>query len=718
MRFASAFAVLLVATTLAAQNFPDRPVAALVLFHNIEQIAALGSDGKDFLAVGFRYPAGMVAHRITAAGEVLDGTGIEITSADSGNTWLLGIFWGGHAYTVLWQTRTLLQAPGASSFDTYSARIDREGRLIDGPRLAFSGAIRHYGGTTNGSRIVLAGGRATVLDLQGNLLEIGGVVPGDAQIVEHYSLAWNGWGFMVSWESSLPGSSERYVNVAPLDADGKPLGTFRKITVAGGAPSIASDGNDYVVVYRNFATLPITDYSQHVSATGEFLDQHPFPGSLATERSMVWDGTSYVVAAAAFGQGLPLVLRLDRTGAPRDTAAISVSSVGTPGYAMLMLTATNGRQVLVAWQQGDGAAGFRSFAGFLGSDEKAGMVLPLGVTPTIQRSPQIASSARNFMVVWEESSTVYASRLSFAGEPLDGRGIRLSTKVGGSPRVVFDGQTYVVAWWSGQTGIVAAHLSPDGAVLENTEKPILASNGGDFDLTTDGSSAFIAATNTFGGRVMATRVHRDGTADAPIAVSPSGMETESPRVAWNGQRVLVAWRELIEVPTNSQWPVYRGNLFASRVSAALTLLDSQPLAVAISDTDDHASPLLASNGADFMITWTDRTGIRARSVKTDGALDSVAPSFANGYGSSLVWDGGRYVLAFNVRGQSFFSPLGRSPAAIAPSADMESGGVLAPFGKGGLIAAYQRQASEAPYGSVWRVFVKVVVPQARTRAIR
>jgi hypothetical protein len=35
-----------------------------------------------------------------------------------------------------------------------------------------------------------------------------------------------------------------------------------------------------------------------------------------------------------------------------------------------------------------------------------------------------------------------------------------------------------------------------------------------------------------------------------------------------------------------------------------------------------------------------------------------------------------------------------------------------------LVAAYQREASEAPYGKVWRLFEKGVTPHVRSRAAR
>src|SRR5439155_1346048 len=129
---------------------------------------------------------------------------------------------------------------------------------------------------------------------------------------DHYSVAWNGSGFMMSWAS---GSQERSVNVAPLDADGRPLGTFKKVSAVNALEThIASDGSDYIVVYGGSTIV-----AHHVSAAGDFLESHTAPGSFQSQLSMAWTGATYVVAASAT-ERFPSVVRLDRTGTPIDGA--------------------------------------------------------------------------------------------------------------------------------------------------------------------------------------------------------------------------------------------------------------------------------------------------------------------------------------------------------------------------------------------------------------
>jgi hypothetical protein len=715
----SALSFFLFALSLPAQNFPERPASALALFHNDEREVAAASDGTDFLVIGFRL--GALAHRVTAAGEVLDVAGIRIPFADDAlrNIKILGVFWAGDAYTIVSQsliTTGGIQSPSTPpDYRTYVTRIDRDGRIIDGPRVVYASRFVLWSAVSNGSRIVLLGERLAILDVRGNLLESNLPIPSDFYNNFDFRAAWNGKGFMVTWSANRP-FGEQVLRVAPLDADGRPTGASTSIpTGLAIQPAIASDGTDYVVVYKEATSG--TDYALHIGAGGELLERRPLPGSLQSQRSIVWNGTNYIVAlVAGDAKQLPSVFRLDKTGALVDPAPVAISSVGAPGLDSAIVTATDGRRIFLVWQETSPVGSYRSFGATLGSDMKLGPPSPLGLTPGVQQSPQVAIGHDNFMVVWEEGSVVYASRLTFAGELLDGRGIKLSTKIGKMPRVVFDGQTYVVAWWSQSTWVVAAHVSPDGTILKADETPILASCSGDFGLATDGATALVVASDCQSYRVSAVRLHRDGVADSPIFVSPQSM-TDAPTVSWNGERYLVAWRQLISLPSN-HYPNYRGNILAARLSSSLAVLDTAPIPIAVSDTENAVAPLVASNGTDFLVAWTTGTP-RARVVKRDGAVGEPIAGVAQGLGTSLAWDGRRYALAFTDAKDVFVTRVGEgSPAAIAASADVESNGALAALGNGVLIAAYVRQATEQLYGGVPRVFVKGIVPQSRTRAIR
>ena len=53
-----------------------------------------------------------------------------------------------------------------------------------------------------------------------------------------------------------------------------------------------------------------------------------------------------------------------------------------------------------------------------------------------------------------------------------------------------------------------------------------------------------------------------------------------------------------------------------RISSELTVLDTEPLAIAVSDTEDQKNPLVASNGAHFLLGWTSSNRqARSRAVR-------------------------------------------------------------------------------------------------------
>jgi hypothetical protein len=693
MRLAAAAAVLFIAASLSAQNFDERPVSTIAFAQNSEFQEAIGSDGRDFLIVGVRFPPGLVAHRLTAEGELLDGTGILITSQ---SLRVLGVFWGGDAYTIVMQ--------GAGGIIV--ARIDGDGHLVDGPRVAAQTALQYDGAASSGERIVLAGRLPMVLDPQGHFLAVGPVVPSDGSLIGNYAVAWNGSGFMLTWSSSRP--PQNYINVAPLDARGQPAGTFRKIIVATPQrPQIASDGNDYLVVWTEGAFT----YAQHVSAAGEFLEKHSVEQVLDINRmTLLWNGSVYLTTAvvpySTVPPRTPGVLRFDRTGVPLDAAAVSISDKAS-GNIGVVIAGKSADRVLMVWIDND----VHSFAMFLGSDA----IIPLGITPAVQQFPRIACGRDNFAVAWQQGDAVYASRLSYDGSPLDGPGIRLSANRGSSPRVVFDGRTYVIAWMSAR-GIVTAHLAPDGTLL-NTEMPALASDGSGFDLATDGESALVVAVKD---RLIATRVHRDGIAEPPVAVSPAGMSVSAPHAAWGGGEYLVGWIEsIVEGFCIMELCPIHTSLRAARISPSLALLDPEPLRITPLQYNSVYDPLVASNGRDFMAAWSNYTGIHTRFIAPDGSMGGTVDIAPTGETRSMVWDGLRYAVAFDLTGKIFFAHIGSgSPSLISASADPEGFPDLASPGNGAAIAAYQRQASEAPYGSVSRVFVKGLVPQPRIRAIR
>src|SRR5262249_4872295 len=227
----------------------------------------------------------------------------------------------------------------------------------------------------------------------------------------------------------------------------------------------------------------------------------------------------------------------------------------------------------------------------------------------------------------------------------------------------------------------------------------------------DGSDAVFIVAPSCNGPVMATRVHRDGSADLPIAVAPGGTNTASPRVAWNGSEFLVVWSQLDAT--------YRAEIRAARVSPSMTVLDPQPLSLEVGNDSDF-TPLVASDGRDFIVAWTVGAGgaVRVRGVSAGGTLGNVT-ALGPGTASSLAWTGHDFALAYSTSaGRALVRHLGGCAVLRVPaSADETFAPTLAVL-NGVLLAAYDRTASEPVYGSVPRVFIKPAGMSPHGRPVR
>jgi hypothetical protein len=696
-------------------------------FHNTERAVAAGSDGQNFLVIGLRGddPA-VYAHRVSASGELLDRTNIPIRLPHGASlTRVLGVFWTGNAYTVLIQTQL---SPGGSAdgLTTFVARVAADGSLVAARPIASGRTFDSA--ASNGATVVLAGPKLAVLDLDGNVVEPSIDLPLEAASSNaSFRIASNGAGFMVSWTTFSAAGT--VVSVAPLDANGHPAGASR--TMAGqGATTIASDGNDYVVLYQDANG---NASSRHVTSTGDLLQQNILPrlqepvGAL----SIVWNGSLYVVSANSGPSSVPNAMRLNRTGAALDTNVI-VEASSTAQHLLWKNLATNGHHVLATWR--DGSQTPHWYGGLLDGNLNVSVKFPIGITATPQVSPSVATNGTNLFAVWEENGAIYGMRMSLTGQRLDAQPRRFSLSDSFAPRVVWDGQSYFVVWHDSSANIislvgtkrlVSAFVSPDGVGANGPQ--IFGFSElclDDFDMAGDGDGIFVVASACHNS-LLATRVHRGGTVDPPVIISPASMKFNgAPRVAWNGAEYLVAWEELFPILGLPESPqLYQSNIRAERVSASLNVLDPEPLAVAVTDTRDTIQPLVATDGRDFLVAWTREAQPGAvlfgRSVGANGTLGAETSALGPGRGSSLVWDGRRFDLAFStLAGDTFLRRIGADFLAIENGPDDSYGAALAPLPNGTIIAAYDRVASEPEYGLVPRVFVKTAGGGTRARAVR
>jgi hypothetical protein len=330
------------------------------------------------------------------------------------------------------------------------------------------------------------------------------------------------------------------------------------------------------------------------------------------------------------------------------------------------------------------------------------------------------------LAVWSEASGIYATRVTSTGAALDGRGTLVyawtaTSEFLVSPLVVFDGTAYLVAWGYGNVKgrrIDPATGTPLGAPMQ------LSSCASVFDLGYDGTSAviFVAGCSE---QLYAQRVGLTGVTGSPVPISPAGMLIGQPHAAWNGHEWLVAWTKRIQHPIVEF--LYSGNVYAARLSSALTVLDTQPIEVAVSPFDEEY-PMVASDGHDFVVVWEHYfapAGIYLRHIHSDGTTGDTTLLIPDAYPHGLAWDGLQYAALhettcslpcpsrfylshFDVQNDH---PLlaDKVPIGATILYDASLGGSA----NGRVHIVYMRYALEPTYGGSARVFLRddVYVPR-------
>jgi hypothetical protein len=364
------------------------------------------------------------------------------------------------------------------------------------------------------------------------------------------------------------------------------------------------------------------------------------------------------------------------------------------------------------------------------------------IAATTQRTPDVAMSGANMAVVWNERGGVYAGRLTFDGQLLDGRGIRVGRSSATDPRVVFDGANYIIGWTDSSdptatypnypiklarlSPVSGVLLDPDGITIANTCN---ASRGRDLALARGAHSTLVAWSGC--QNLVVTTVDADLITGPPMTVATGGFYIGAIAAAWNGSEWLMVWENTgfagIESPDPN--PV---EIDAARLSPQLTLLDSKPIDVSNTSTD--SGPIVASDGNGFLVAWshfdtnTGDSGVFARRIASDGSPQAPANGVRLGQGSakSVAWDGLQYDLAFStvhdmstlyvthVAARGSIESL--SPLAVVNDRSEPDASLLV-TGPGLVTVAYTRIDSDPQYCDVERAFVSVP-HMLRGRAVR
>ena len=456
---------------------------------NGQWLPSVAFDGTNYLVVWLDFrnvDNDIYGARVNQDGVVLDTNGIAICTAPE-YQWPFSITFDGTNYFVVWDDGRNDDVYGAR-VNQSGIVLDTNGILIfvvtgdePHPVVAFDGTnylvvfenepIFHY--DIFGTRVNQSG---VVLDTNG--IAISSI---KANLQKEPCAAFDGTNYLVVWEDER--SDDYHIYGARVNQMGVVLDTISIpiSTVSGGqfSPSVAFDGVNYLVVwsdYRNGTTPDI--YGARVNQDGMILDPNGIAISTAINEqgfpSLAFDGNNYLIVWHDKRSGYEDIYgaRVNQTGVVLDPNGIAIcTAVSLQRYPSVAYDGTN---YLVAWQDSRGTSDI-----YGARVSQAGMVLDtigIAISTAIrwQWYPSVAFDGTNYFVVWEDGRNwplpddIYGARVSQSGAVLDTNGIAISTSVNyeSHPCIVFDGMDYLVVWEDG-VDLTGALINTSGVVIDS-----------------------------------------------------------------------------------------------------------------------------------------------------------------------------------------------------------------------------------------------------------
>ncbi|WP_437538112.1 hypothetical protein WME79_19580 [Sorangium sp. So ce726] len=516
-------------------------------------------------------------------------------------------------------------------------------RIFGGPAIAFDGTS-HLVAWVRRSGAGMCDGviEATRVSTAGVVLDPPGTIALSTTVWGHVHLASGGASSLLAWVE-CPGEGlarVRGARVSPegalLDAAGFAISPTYPFNNTSWLPSaaLAFDGTNYAVAWHRWDDGSLSQLeAARVTPAGAVLD----PGGLTVATLPPYVSTNRL--AAAF-DGAATVLAWDTFPTddpdfPTETARVSpAGGVITPPAPALstglnIAMASSEAGVLAAWVNlGAGTthvAGARLSALGASLDGPAGF--PISKHADEQRVRAAASDGENLLVLWSDDRDelsgdpgLIAARVTPTGAVLDPTGIPIANEPGGIARAVFDGSSFLAVWWSPDASALrAARVSPSGVVLD--ARPF------DLPLYFEGIPYGMAAASNGEGTLVVAPDESLGTGflravlvDQAGAVTPQPEPLSFPSFnrVWvdaiaGGSGYLVVWHD-------------GSTLWGQRLDGGAAPIDAEPFIVAV-NPDSSSSPESAMrglsvgfDGGGFLVVWEQGAWLHGARVSPDGTI--------------------------------------------------------------------------------------------------
>ncbi len=607
----------------------------------------VASNGTGFFAVWTDYRATsphLRATRVDASGAILDGDGIALGEADSGDVASDG-------------TDYLLVARAGSAV-AVARYVVATGTLDPPVEIAASGSYPSIG--WDGVSYAVAyrpssgGIRLQRVAPDGSL--VGAAVTVTTSTAAGYPrVAGATGGFLVAWAQYSDGlvRAARVSSAGSLlDAAGLDLGAGAQPLT----PTVAGHGADWAVTWSDRRSGVNQVYVNRVTGPGAVLDgtgRALTPSSADVSAQALGPGPGgFLLTYASAAPSSPLLaVRLDAAASAVDDPPLEVVP-SRPGHRLASAVAFGAGRWLVGFGD-DPATGFRRASAARitsgGTVEDVGG-FPLSSSDNAHRTPAVAAASSQLLVAWIDyrstGSVVVAARLAADGTVLDPAGIMLDEDTPAVRRwdvdVASDGTDFLVVWRDGGSAS-ATVVRSTGAVDSPGGVPVGSLGSVQRPKVAWGSGAYLVVGDQWVGGsdsrdIVGTLLSSDGTElAAGITLGGGPGYASSPHVAAIGGRFLACYTESNDV-------------LCARVEESGTVLDTTPLPVAVDPTSGDGLFGIVRAGASWYVhvagSVTDY-----RPVAFDGTL---APPLATGSHPVIASDGvdilGLYASADRLRG--------------------------------------------------------------------
>jgi len=609
--------------------------------------------------------------RVSSAGVLLDSQAFVI--AASASMWgTCAAAYGDSVFMVAWEH---------SGYSIRAARVNLAGRVLDpggftvadhstilrAPDLAFNGSL-WFVVWQDSQATSLRGWQiwGQLVTPAGSLLDTPFVVSRDTTRghFEHGSRSpatcATGSQWLVAWESKIHGFWG--IAGARVDSSGTVLDTSGLI-ISGEGPecsqaAIASDGDNYLVVWKDGAEALADIEGKRITPEGVRLDREPLPiaNALSSQEqpAVSFNGSTYVVTWHDSRNGYPDIYgaRVASTGEVLDPQGIPVCTADS-GQEVPAIACAGDSGGLVVWQdrrvRQNGpvirAVRVDSLGRPTGPELFPGGVIRIYAT---QNYPAVAFDGVNYLVVWEDERAgvnnhdVYGALLSGSGQLLEPGvfSITAAASQQQSPAVTFGDSVYLVVWEDLRDSrnaydVYGARVTRDGRVLDpegirimyrynySDRVPAVAYDGANFCVvwSTDAVSAMSGRFVDQAGQVDSAPfvIPLPGVAADPdiafgdslyLAVTGGYSARISRRGVWLDSALIASGGRAVTFGNGVFCSVWitagQQSVYAGRVTQAGEVLNPGGIAI-FPSTGTRRSPTIAFDGGKYVMVWQDAT---------------------------------------------------------------------------------------------------------------